>query len=324
MSDTFVINQAETYLEQLERYIQELDYIRHQLRDRLERYRYDDDPPARIDLQGSIAHFEKFVLPSIFEKQERTVSRIENARILTLGIDGGWGVYDFKQLFDSIDYLGKFYTVDYKLVRDSPDFRIGRRMTRSYVYRGGKLYYYISPREELRVRRMEFSSPGLINFEGVGEVIRELRATIDYIITGQWVKGIIDTYYSLKNREINRETRRYEELARLAEARSRIAKADAERARSIYQQIESHSLIKEAIRQTRQQDLIYRTSDPEKTRRGLQEFERLSDTIVQLEANGLASMPKVEDSLMSSTSKLHRLGYEQQKVKTANTLERAE
>jgi hypothetical protein len=206
-----LISQAQHYLELFEQFMDSLHYAYVEFRERLERYQDEQNPQTTIDLQSSVAHFERFVFPLISNQQLEEKPRIEDSGILTLGVDGYWRAYEFRQFFDGVDYLHKLYAIKGKLEREAPDLRLRRGMTRSVVYRRARLYYYLSPREELQVRQIKFSSPGLVNFEGVGEVVKEVRELIDYIITFKWFKGIIDTYdYLTYGRKVEREKSRLE------------------------------------------------------------------------------------------------------------------
>lgn len=307
MNGNISISQAEAYLRQIEQLAQEIDYARHEFGIRLERYRKDINPQTRIDLQSSVAHFEKYILPFAVAQRVEEVPPIEGAQTLTLGINGYWGAYEFRQLFEGIDYLSKVYTIRAKMSRPSPDFRLRRGMTRIPVYRKAKLSYYLSTREELRVRQIQFSSPGLVSFEGVGEVIKELRETLDYVITGVWVKHFLDTVYQIRDREI----RKAEDEARRADAMARKAEAEARRAEADLRAIEARSKMKMAIRQLRQENR------PVSNREGLglEKLNEIADLGIRLEADGLANLYVFEDSVINAISVLHRLSYEQQKLK---------
>jgi len=303
MSDGLSISQAESYLRQLRELRDELKYAEYEFDRRLEKYRNEVNPETRINLQSSIAQYEKYILPFAIAQQKEETPIIENADSLTLNIDGYWGAYEFRQLFDGIDYLNKLYTVRSKLEGRSQDFRVPNSMTRSSVYRKARLSYYLSTREELRVKRIQFASPGSVNFEGVGDVIKEIRETFDYIITGEWVKRLIKNYYEIRNPDL-----------RKAEERTRMAEYNAQHAEAVLREIEARSKIKAAIQKTRTQLDSRNMAISEETQKGLQLMDKTANLIIRLEVDGLASMPVVEDSLMHTISQLHRLSYEEQKV----------
>ena len=283
-------------------------YAHYEFKKRFERYCEEITPQSRVDLQSSMAFFEQYLLPLIIAQRAPQVPLVEKVEVLTIVVDGRWGAYEFRQLFHGLDYLNKVYTIRYKLERDSPDFRLGRGMTRSPVYHRARLYYYLAPHEELRVRQIRFASPGLVSFEGIGDVMKELREFLDYIITAEWMKRFIDNYYWIRDKEL----RSAERQARLAEAGVRIAEANAQRREAVYREIEANSKIRKAIRETRQRESGLRLEQIEP---GLRKLEEISGVAIRLEVDKLARLDIVEDSIMQSVSELYRLGSEQQKIK---------
>lgn len=321
MNSKLSIEQAKIYFQQLDRLLQEIQYTRHQFEDRFWRYLQEDNPQNRIDFQSSIAHFEKYILPFAVAQRIEEASYTEGAEILTLGIDGHWGAYEFRQMFEGIDYLNKIYTIREKLERASPDFRLREGITRAPIYRKAQISHYLSPREELRVRQIEFASPGLVSFEGAGDVLKELRKTFDYIITGAWIKRAIDTYHQIKAKEA-REARKKENEARIAEAKARIAEANSREYDAKIRQLEAISKIKMTTRQLHDQINSFMISQSEQMSDGLKQLELLADTAIKMEANSLAHLPVVEDEIVYALSVLYRLSYESQKIKTGKLVEK--
>jgi hypothetical protein len=296
MSQNQLLATARLYLRVFEHFLRELTYAFQVFQKRLEAYEHEQSPELRVDLLSSMAYFEKYIIP--LAMRERTDAQsAEDSEILTIGIDGAWRAYEFNELFESIDYLNKIYTIQAKLHRDSPDLRLKRGITRSPVYRHARLYYYLSPREELQVRQIRFSSPGLINFEGVGQVIEKIQGLLDHIFSFNWFKRIIDTYDDL----------RHQRPVRIAEAELR--------------QLETQSKIKQVTRQMQEQESEWAINSLEQYRRAMNELNQIADLAIELERKGLASLPKVEDTVMYSISVLHRLGNEQQKVRIGPTSE---
>ncbi len=292
MINDFLVRQAEHYLELFERFMESMHYAYTEFRERLERYQHEQTPRTNVDLQSSVAHFEKIVLPLIISRSTETEVFIEDSDMLAFGIDGYWRAYEFRQFFHSIDYLSKIYTIRGKLERESPDLRLRRGMTRSPVYQQARLYYYLSPREELQVRQIEFSSPGLVNFEGIGEVIKEVRELVDYVVTFKWFKGILDTYDQLTyGRKVDR-------------------------AKSKLEYAETQSKLKQVVRQMRERESREALENLEQYHQALNKLNEIADLMIELDKKGLARLPVVEQTFMRSMSMLHRLGYEEQKVKT--------
>lgn len=308
MNGTLSISQAEEYLHQLEQLEQGIEYARRELGTRLHQYRVNPTPQARIDLQSSIAYFDKYLLPFALSQQIEETAPTEPSGFLTLGIDGNWGAYEFRQMFNGLDYLNKVYTMRAKLGDRHPDFRIQSGMTRFYVYRDARLHYYLELQEELRVRRIEYASPGLVNVEGLDGIIKEIRETLDYVVTATWLKGFVKNFWEIRG-FFNRAEREAEQAKRLAELRAGTAKANAETVEALYRQIQAASRIKRALRRT-QESIGQRNEHDE---HGFVILDRAGDTIARLDALGLADSIIVEDSFVTAISQLEGL-HEKKKI----------
>lgn len=278
------IPEAEGYLHQLDELAEQIKYAQFELRERLEQYRRDPNPVNRTNIQSSIAWFEKYIQPILVQPSiaERRLNAPTDT--LLLGIDQEWDAYEFRQLFHGIDYLNKIYVLRAKLFRDSPDLRLNREMTRSQVYRQARLYYYLAPYEELRVRSVQFASPGSVNFEGLGDAIREVRETLHYVISFQFVKGFVDLY----------DYFRYERPVQQAERRMKLKellqREQAQQPRIAVEQVEAYAAF-------------------------LVEMNKIADLAIELDRKGLARGLMVEEMAIRSISMLHHLGFEEQKVK---------
>jgi hypothetical protein len=117
---------------------------------------------------------------------------------LTLRIDGTWRAFDFEQLFESVDYLNKLSVIALKLRADQPDMRLDEQFTRSNVVKHARLHYYLAQHEELQVRKVEFSSPGLVKFSGVASVTKELRIFIQYLISLEFVRSWVNIAHDIR------------------------------------------------------------------------------------------------------------------------------
>lgn len=276
--------EAEAYLRQLEQLTEQIGYAHYEFRDRLERYRSEPNPINRTALQSSIAYFEKYIQPLFISQSTPQRQFNVPSATLVVGIDQEWQANEFRQLFHGVDYLNKIYVLRAKLLREAPDLRLSREMTRSRVYRDARLYYYLASSEELRVRSVQFASPGSVSFDGLGDVIRELRETLHYVVTFQFVKGFVDLYDHF----------RYERPIQQAERRMKLKEVI---------QIEQSQQRKTAI-----QNL-------EDYRAFLTKMNEVADLAVELDRKGLARGIIVEEMAIKSISMLHRLGFEEQKVK---------
>lgn len=278
------ISEAERYLRQLDELAEQIRYAQYEFRERLEQYRRDPNPVNKTNIQSSIAWVEKYIQPILVQPSiaERRLNAPTDT--LLLGIDQEWDAYEFRQLFHGIDYLNKIYVLRTKLFRDSPDLRLNREMTRSQVYRQARLYYYLAPYEELRVRSVQFASPGSVNFEGLGDAIREVRETLHYVISFQFVKGFVDLY----------DYFRYERPVQQAERRMKLKellqREQSQQPRIAVEQVEAYAAF-------------------------LVEMNKIADLALELDRKGLARGLMVEEMAIRSISMLHRLGFEEQKVK---------
>jgi hypothetical protein len=208
---------------------------------------------------------------------------------LTLAINRDWRTYEFDHLFRGVDYLNKLYVIREKLRRDAPELRMNREMTRTNVYSRALLYYYLSPHEELQVHSIQFSSPGSISLEGLAKVVAELRETLHYLFTFQFVKGFLDLYDHI----------RYERPAQRAEQRIRL---------------------KEILRRELHHERTAALNDMEEYRQFLAKMNEIAELATILESKGLANGQIIEETVMRQMSLLHRLGFDQEKVNIGTTI----
>jgi hypothetical protein len=278
------IQEAEGYLRQLEELSREIDYARNELANRIGAFRQRKDVESQVDLQSSIAYFEKTIRPVIARQvspERRFTDPFSN---LVLAIDDEWQAYEFRQLFQGVDYLNKLFVIRYKLTKDSPDLRLSRGDTHSRISRYSLLYYYLSSYEELHVRSVQYASPGSINLEGIAPAIKEVKDLLSYIFTFQFVKGFVDLYDHFKyDRQIDRTEKRIR--------------------------------LKDLIRREQTQDRKFAADNLDEYKNFLSKMNEIADLTVQLESKGLAKSVTVEETVMNSISLLSRLGFDEQKVK---------
>jgi hypothetical protein len=286
--NNLTLREAEVYLTRFERLRDEINYAYEEFRRRFDFYRQAPNPQNSVDLESSIAFFEKHIKPFLSEKRTFDRHYSDPREVLEIGISQDWQAYEFRQLFQGVDYLNKLFAVRYKLTREAPDLRLRREMTRSHVFRYAELYYYLAPHEELHVRSIEFASPGSINFEGISGVVKEVRELLNYVFTFQFVKGFADVvdYF------------RFDRPIQNAEKRMRL---------------------KEVVRQEQMQDRKFAVEDMEDYRKFLEKVNQVADLATQLDQKGLARGVIVEEAFMRSLSQLHRLGFEEQKAKLEST-----
>jgi hypothetical protein len=278
------LREAEKYLARFERLRNEIDYGYEEFRRRLDFYRQSPNPQSSVDLESSIAFYEKHIRPFVVEKRIVEKHYTDPRDILEIGIAQDWQAYEFRQLFQGVDYLNKLFAVRFKLTRESPDLRLRREMTRSRVFRHAELYYYLAPHEELHVKSVQFASPGSVNLEGIAVIVKEIRELLHYVFTCQFVKGFVDQVdYFRFDRPI--------------------------------QNAEKRMKLKEVVRQEQMQDRKFAVEDMEDYRKFLEKANQIADLATQLDQKGLARGTIVEEAFMRSLSQLHRLGFEEQKAK---------
>lgn len=278
-------DQMDEYISELESLQNQIGFLLSEMKNGAMQYEhFPEDEINIVKLQSNIAYYERFIRPAFIETNAPVRQFDEPTRRLTLAIDRKWKSYEFKQLFDGVDNLHKLYVLRSKLRKESPDLRISREMTRSRIYRYGLLYYYLTPHEEIQVTSVQFASPGQINFEGLGDAVRELRELLHYVVTFQFVKGFVDVYDHFK----------YERPVQNAERRMKL--------KDVLEKEQSYSRNR-AMKELEE----YRTF--------LKTMNEIADLAIDLDKKGLANGAIVEDVAVKSISYLNRLGFEQEKVK---------
>jgi hypothetical protein len=275
--------EADARFAELDAYVEELAFAREQLRENIERYRFNPNPQSRAALLSSLAFFDNHVKPAIAYGEAEQKRFIAPFRHMIIVVDKDWRSYEFDQLFRGIDYFHKLFVIREKLFSDVPEMRISQGMTRAPIFQRSLLHFYLAPHEELQVRRIRYGSKGAIDFEGMAAVIAQVRETIDYIFTFQFVKSFVDLYDHFQ----------YERPAERAEKRMRL---------------------REVLRQEEQQERRAAYQDLEEYHRFLCKMKDIAEVTEQLDKRNLAIGHTVEQNMMRAMSTLHRLGFEQTKA----------
>lgn len=283
MRDENITRAAEAYLCEMDDFLHEMHNVYSKLRKHYEHFREHPNVDTRIDLQSSIAFFEKHVRPVIVERKARERVFTYDSDLLEFRLSDRWRAYEFRQLFESVDYLNKIFVLKGKLAVKAPDVRIARRMTRCDVYRLAKVYYYLAPHEELRIRRVRLASPGMISFEGIAETIREVRELIEYIITFQFVRKFCDMYdYFAYERQIKKE--------------------------------EYKRKLRALIQQEQSEERKIAIEEAEDYQKFLKIVKGVVDEIEELDRRGLVEGDIAERRFIQSMLKLHRMGFDERKI----------
>jgi len=270
-------------------------------------------------LLSSVALFEKYFSPLIEDyKQYSHIDEKVEKNIYILNIERHWRAYEFKELFNSIDYYHKIYTLKQKLLHNIPEYQ--PYDTRYFYYRYALLHHYLFFREELTVKKIEYASPGSINFEGLGEVIRELRETVDWIISAKWIENIIINFSLIKDKEYRRllSEKKYMKLKADYESEKNRLLEEEIRTLKNKNEIAKYSFLKQAVLKTKEE---LKTTNPvefEKNEKYLNRIENISDLGIELEYKKIASLPEYEDKVISNAKNLNRLGFKNKKIRPVN------
>lgn len=284
MNHDELIRIAEDYLSKLDIFLQRMHHFHSELHTHLENYKQNPNPETEVDLQSSVAFFDAYIRTLIEERRPRDRVFLHDFDLLAFRLDDSWRAFEFKQFFGSIDYLNKIFVLKWKLTSEAPDIRIRDRMNRSYVYRSARLYYYLAPYEELQIEQIRLSSPGAIDFRGIPEAIKELREFVEDILTFQWVRKFIDFYDYLK---YERPVKNAEKKLKLKEVLRREISAERQ---LVLEQAEDYEGF-------------------------LKKMNGIADLVQELEKKGFARGEIVERSVIRSISMLHRLGFDEEKIK---------
>ena len=327
MENEKLIYKAKKYISLLHDLSGELDYSKYRLESNLEKYLSNLDIKSKVDLLSSIAFFEKYFFSLIHELKSKEYSIIqEEIRYdeFKLIIDRDWRAYEFKQLFNGVDYFHKIYSLESKLLRNIAPSKSYR--TKDFYYRYALLHYYMSIREELSVTKIRYASLGDIKFKGVGDAIRATKEVVDWIITGEWIKKIINNFDIVKDkrrRAIIKEIEIKKDQLELEQINNRILEERLNRLKT-EQEIEHFSLLGEAILITRKEMERdgHSPESYEKFLRGIQKFEEINRIGIQLEHKKIASLIQFEQQVIINMRNLNRMGVDNNKVRPCFDSER--
>lgn len=249
----------------------------------------------KVWVESFMAYFEKYILQET-DKPRRDFK--DNEKDLVIYVDGYWRAFEFDKLFKSVDFLNKFIVLEYKLKRQ--EVRVDSEMTRFSVYEQNRMYFYLTPFEELTVKEIHFSSPGHINFKGLSDSIKEVAELIKYVIELDFIKKVIDKYYEIKRSRLAH----WKEESFLKAA---IAKCEADE--------QEEQLRKERIE--RERNILNEKYHLQKIELRNEAFKKLNEmlnSIDELNSKGLVKKEYLEESLVEALNNLHQLGYERDKI----------
>jgi len=125
-----------------------------------------------IALKGYMLIYDSYVRPISPYIDNIYNSRIGTERIygesdsliLTLGLKGDWQSFELGTLLGSLSHLHNVATLDRKLRSNNSDYRYKKGQTRYSVINKAKVHYYLEKNEELKIKQLHISSPGIIDF----------------------------------------------------------------------------------------------------------------------------------------------------------------
>ena len=167
--DTRLISQAEISLAKLERSIDQLKVLYNDIENLLNSYRHDTSPEIEVRLRACTNLFETYFINQLKLSGESISEEYDTK--LCLFVDGNWLTHEMGSLLFSINTIFQLFSL-----RELGIYRIksedGLPRTRKDVYDYAKLFYYLTPEEELKIKKIHFASPGEI------ELITQLTTLI--------------------------------------------------------------------------------------------------------------------------------------------------
>lgn len=293
-----MIKRAEKYIQLIETGVIELDELRRLIKDALNDYRNNPNYLNQVRLSGFIAHFERFELPKFSHVLEKEYE--QSPEKLTIFIDKDWKAFEFDKIFKSVDFLNKLFTIQRKL--QGGESRINAGETRKYIYDNAKLYHYLAPFEEIRVTKIEYASPGLIDFNGAEKVVEKITSFIEKTITFEFVRKIVDNYDYFKHK------RPLQVQNDKAELRQAIRKTETEEIEEATRRLKLQAELDESKYKAQKRKL-------EMQKEVFAEFLEISELIDKLDERKIAKKEILENQLIQTISSLHNLGFETEKIK---------
>jgi hypothetical protein len=317
MNDDKLVKNAKKYIAILREFVGELDYSLSEIDRNLNNYLYEHNSKSKIKLLSSIALFEKYFLPLVNDyRNNSSLNNDSNKDTYRIIIDRDWRAYEFRQMFNSIDYFNKIYVLKSKFLDKLTKPHFLRHDEGYFSYRNALLHNYLYFREELSVTQIKYASKGNVNFEGLAEVIRELRETIDWLISAKWLENILINWSLLRDKEYKKllsDKKRMRLRGDYEHEKNRVFEEKIKRLKA-RKEIEKYSFLKPAIRIVKEELKSNYPKDYENNIKYFNKLEKLSDIGVELEIKKVASLPQYEQRVIFSAQNLNRLGYKSKKI----------
>jgi hypothetical protein len=124
---------------------------------------------AELSLRGAMLLYESYAQPlsayigQLSSESKKEIYR-EKSSSIAFALDGEWVSHELSRFLGALNYLHNLSTLDTKLRSTNVSYRLERPQSRSDIYRNAKLYFYLSKSEELKIRKIHISSPGVVEF----------------------------------------------------------------------------------------------------------------------------------------------------------------
>jgi len=164
-SDPSIIEYAASRLDELRRLEDVIHEARQSFELAIKDYDiYGDSVERFVRLQSNALLADALVnsrlLPGVRNHEiESYASNVEPD--IVLGLDGSWRSYELGRVLESIEYLYEVAAISHQADSLRPSTS-GYPNTRQHIYAGAHLYAHMNRGDELRVRRISYSSPGFI------------------------------------------------------------------------------------------------------------------------------------------------------------------
>lgn len=167
MSNSPLIKDADSAIARLNEAVEQLGMIRERLEYARNSFGGRETVTNRMDLEAALL-LEKMYLQggrsglSTQLSSQSSLSVSEGSKI-RISIEGEWSSFEFQNTFKSVSQLYELAFVSLKkkeYFRSSPR----RELLARKAYQHGELYQYLTYEEELRVKKIQYNSPGDIEF----------------------------------------------------------------------------------------------------------------------------------------------------------------
>lgn len=208
--DENLISRAENALVGVRKILDQLNVLHSDLENLSREYREIEFPPPYVEvhLRASVLLFESYFMTHLSLRppspEELTLAQ-ENR--LNLFLEGDWLTHEMGSLLFSVNTIFQLFALR--------DVGLGRvrgeketPQTRKDVYDHAKLFYYLRPDEELKIRRIHFSSPGDMELvTQLTSLVPALRDTIAIILLARLATRLVRELPSLLRHTIEELTR---------------------------------------------------------------------------------------------------------------------